>query len=125
MAKIKPINMDSDTFAELKKDMNAAINQLLGNMQEFDSKKSALTVKLTISLEDKEIGNDGRDVVVPKFEHKVSFTVQAKGEKNGKLEGDFILENDGKGGYVIKPLSMQMDMLEVAEEEEPLPEALS
>lgn len=113
MATIKPINMESDTFAIMKQDMTTAINRLLRHMQKYHAEKASMTVKLTVTLEDDELDN-GEQGVVPTFEHKVSSTVQIKDESDGKLAGNYVLEEDGKGGYVIRPITEQMDMFEEA-----------
>lgn len=115
MAKLKPINMDSDTFVIMKQDMTTSINRLLRHMQKYHAEKASLTVKLTVTLEDEELDN-GDQGIVPTFEHKVSFTVQIKDESSGKLAGNYVLEEDGKGGYTIRPLTEQMDMFEEAVE---------
>lgn len=111
MAKIKPINMDSDTFALMKQDMTTALNRLLRHMQRYKAEKGTMTVKISISLEDQEM-DDGVQCEMPTFEHKVSTTVQIKDESSGKLSGNYALEEDGKGGYVIRPLIDQVDMFE-------------
>ena len=94
MATEKPITMESDTFAAMKQDMTVSLNRLLKNMQEYGSDKAALTVKLTVTLEDQELDN-GEQGTVPKFEHKVSSTVQIKDETEGELDGNYILEDGG------------------------------
>lgn len=111
MAKIKPINMDSDTFAIMKRDMTTSLNRLLRHMQRYNAEKATMTVKITVSISDQELDN-GEQGTVPTFEHKVSSTVQIKDESSGKLSGNYVLEEDGKGGYVIRPLTDQLDMFE-------------
>lgn len=111
MANVKPITMESDTFSQMKLDMTTTLNRLLRNMQEYGSDKATLTLKLTVTLEDQELDN-GEQGTVPKFEHKVSSTVQIKDETEGELGGQYVLEDDGNGGHVLKPLSQQMEMFE-------------
>lgn len=111
MAKIKPINLESDTFAVMKMDMTTSFNRLLRHMQKYNAKEATLTVKVKVSLEDQELDN-GEQGLVPSFEHKVSTSVQIKDENSGKLSGNYVLEEDGKGGYVIRPITDQMDMFE-------------
>ncbi len=110
MANIKPITMSSDTFDQLKTDMTNSLNKMLRNMQEYGSDKASMTVKLTVTLEDQEMDN-GEQGTVPKFEHKVGFTVQVKDETEGELGGEWILANDDNGGFTLKPFG-QMDMFE-------------
>ena len=111
MAKIKPVNLESDTFAQMKQDMTTSINRLLRLMQRYDAGKASLTLKLTISLDEQEL-DGGEKGIVPTFEHKVTTTVQRKDETDGKLPGEYVLDPDGNGGFNLKPLSGQMDMFE-------------
>ncbi len=111
MAQIKPITMASDTFDQLKNDMTNSLNRLLRNMQDYGADKASMTVKLTVSLTDQELDN-GEQGTIPTFEHKVSSSVQIKDETDGKLGGEYTLEDDGKGGHVLRPISAQIDMFE-------------
>lgn len=47
----KELNFDSDTFCDMKKDMNYILQRLLGNMNEKSSKEGSLTVKIDVILE--------------------------------------------------------------------------
>lgn len=111
MAKIKPVNMDSDTFAVMKQDMSNAINRLLRHMQRYNAEKASLNVKLTVSLSQEELDN-GEKGTIPLFEHKVTSTVQIKDESAGKLGGEYVLVDDGKGGHELRPITDQLDMFE-------------
>lgn len=112
MASMKPINMDSDTFAAMKKDMTTSLNRLLNLMQKYGAEKAALAVKLTVSLEEQDM-DDGSKGIVPTFEHKVTSTVQRKDELAGELGGEYVLTVDDHGGHLLKPIG-QMDMFEDA-----------
>ena len=111
MEKIKPVNLESDTFAQMKQDLTMSINLLLRLMQRYGEDKAGLTLKLSVSLTEQELDN-GDKGVVPTFEHKVTTAVQRKDETKGKLPGEYVLDPDGKGGYNLKPLSSQIDMFE-------------
>ena len=87
-------------------------NRLLRHMQKYGAEKGTMTVKISVSLEDQELDN-GEQGAVPTFEHKVATTVQIKDESSGKLSGNYVLEEDGKGGFVIRPLVDQMDMFDL------------
>lgn len=116
MAKIKIIDMESDTFSKLKQDMTDGLNRLITNMESYGSDEASLTVKVKIKFEDQCL-DDGKSVTVPSFEHKVSYAVQIKREAEGKLEGMYSLEEGEKGQYRLKPLNDQMDMFEEMDEE--------
>lgn len=115
MAAIKPINLESDTFSQMKQDMTKYLNLLLRLMQRYGEDKATLTLKLTVTLEEQELDN-GDKGTVPTFEHKVTTAVQRKDETKGKLPGEYVLDPDGNGGFNLKPLSSQMDMFEQAVE---------
>lgn len=117
MAKLKPITMDADTFDKLKEDMTNSLNRLLRDMKKYGSDKAAMTVKLTVCLDDQELDN-GEKGTVPTFEHKVTTSVQIKNELDGKLTGEYTLEGDGNGGHILRPITDQVDMFEEEEIEE-------
>jgi hypothetical protein len=112
MPSIMNIDMQSDTFGDLKRDMGIGINALLRNMQEYGVDEASMTVKLTILLSDYSVEKNGqsRPATKPIFKHKVSYTVQAKNEIEGKLYGDFALESNGNGMYQLVPMSEQLRM---------------
>ena len=107
--RIKPVSMDSDTFTQLKQDMTKSLNKLLYHMQKYGAEKAAMTAKLTVTL-DRNSGLADGDV--PRFEHKVTATVQRKDDVSGQLSGEYVLEEDGKGGYQLKTLIGQASMFE-------------
>ena len=97
MAKdVRPVDMDSDTFKALKKDMTAAVNRLIANMIEFKAEKAAVAVKLTVEM------NENEGVILPKFKHKVSCTVQQKDEREGELFGVYTLQKAEDGTYYLR-----------------------
>lgn len=115
MSKIKPINLESDTFAQMKQDMTQYLNLLLRLMQRYGEEKATLTLKMTVTLEEQEL-DDGCKGLIPTFEHRVTTSVQRKDETKGKLPGEYVLDADGKGGFNLRPMSDQLDMFEDQEE---------
>jgi hypothetical protein len=108
MAKItvKPIDFESDTFLEMKSDLTEQLNGLINVMQSNGSEDGKLSMNITVHLED---DNDG---TVPTIKHKIVTQTVTKSEKTGELDGNYIVEDDGNGRYVLKPLSEQLSMLE-------------
>jgi len=105
MANVKPVNMKSDTFSQMKTDLDITLNRLLKNMDEYASDKADLTVKITVTLD------DGPEGTVPKFDHKITSTLQIKDEAKGTVGGaGYVLEEDGHGGHVLRPTSEQTQM---------------
>lgn len=113
MAKIKPVTMESETFKQIKEDMTTTLNRLLRRMQSFHADEASLTLKISIELSEEDTG-DGTGIV-PVFKHTVASAVQVKDKKQGEMGGDYTLEEDGSGGYNLKPIIDQTSMLEEAE----------
>ena len=109
------VNMESEALANLKNDMNRLITHTLMSMQAWDKQESAITVKLTINLEElmRDDGKGGmRAVTVPHFEHKISAVLQAKAELKGKARGDYELVYDEfTNSYSMKSLDSNQTTL--------------
>ncbi len=93
---VMPVDMNSDTFDALKKDMTVTINKLIRNMIDFKSEKAAMTVKVTVEMDDA----DG--CIIPRIKHKVSCTVQQKDEREGQIYGVYTLEKNEDGTYRLE-----------------------
>lgn len=111
IGRVKPVSFESDTFSAMKEDLTKSLNRLLRLMQRYGENKAAMTLKVTVTLEEQEL-DDGNKGTVPKFEHKVTTTVQRKDTEDGKLPGEWVLSQDASGNYNLLPLSGQMDMFE-------------
>lgn len=106
------LTLSSDTFNALKSDFDQVLRKTLTNMENKDSEQAELTVKLKISLTKDEAPNFDsldrdakREVVKPKFDHKVSSVMQIKDEQTGTLGGNYELVWDGElGQYVMKEI---------------------
>ncbi|MBR6875458.1 MAG: hypothetical protein IKN00_04125 [Bacteroidales bacterium] len=108
MAKdVRPVDLESDTFKALKRDMTAAVNGLIGNMIEFRAEKAAVAVKQNVELKDCADG-----AILPKFSHKVSCTVQKKDEREGEVFGVYTLQKAEDGTYFLR--QEQTDLFEEA-----------
>jgi hypothetical protein len=81
-------------------------------MENKESEQAELTVKLKISLMKEQAPNFDslipgaqREVIKPKFDHKVSSVMQIKDEKTGTLSGNYELVWDGElGQYVMREI---------------------
>ena len=110
---VKHLNFESDTFSDMKRDMNFVLQRLLGNMQEKGATEGSMTLKIDISLTyeyipnyDPEIEGESRKISKPKFKHKVSSTVQIKDEKSGNYDTEMELTFDEDSGeYVMQPVA--------------------
>lgn len=110
---VKELNFDSDTFENIKRDMNFVLQRLLGNMQEKGSTDGTMTVKIDVSLVwewvpnyNPEIEEKTRMVSKPKFKHKVTSQVQIKDEKSGNLDTEMeLFLNEETGEYEMRPVA--------------------
>ena len=97
----KKLNFDSDTFSDIKRDMNFVLQRLLGNMKEKGSTEGSMTLKIDVSFTSEyipnhnpEIEGESRKIEKPKFKHKVTSAVQIKDEKSGNLDTEMELVFD-------------------------------
>lgn len=110
---VKHLNFESDTFSDMKRDMNFVLQRLLGNMQEKGATEGSMTLKVDISLTneyipnyDPEVEGESRKISKPKFKHKVTSAVQIKDEKSGNLDTEMELTFDEESGeYVMRPVA--------------------
>lgn len=110
---VKHLNFESDTFSDMKRDMNFVLQRLLGNMQEKGATEGSMTLKVDISLTneyipnyDPEVEGESRKISKPKFKHKVTSAVQIKDEKSGNLGTEMELTFDEESGeYVMQPVA--------------------
>ena len=95
------LTLNSSTFAALKADFDQVLKNTLRNMQEKGSEAAEVKVSLKISFVKDEKSyiqiadlDDRREIIIPKFDHKVSSVLQIKDEASGTLGGNFELVYD-------------------------------
>ena len=109
----KRLDFDSDTFEDMKHDMNFVLQRLLQTMQEKDATEGSMTLKIDISMIKEAIPNydpnndaETRMVSKPQFKHKVSSNVKINDEKSGNLNSEMELVLDEETGiYVLRPIA--------------------
>ena len=106
----KELNFDSDTFCDMKKDMNYILQRLLGNMIEKSSKEGSLTVKIDVILGKEQIPDYGldtdgkyREISKPLFKHTIQSTVKINDKVNGILNPGMELVMDAAMYYSRSP----------------------
>lgn len=106
------LTLNDDTFNTLKADFDGILKKTLFNMQKKDSDVAEIRISLKISF-DKEMVSDTsvnnmdgqREVVIPKFDHKVSSVLQIKDELSGTLGGKYELEyNKARKNFVMREI---------------------
>ncbi len=97
----KKLDFDSDTFKDMKKDMNFVLQHLIGNMQQKGTNEGSMTLRLDVVMIKEFIPNynpdvksEAREVSKPQFRYKVTSTVKINDEKSGALDNEMELVMD-------------------------------
>lgn len=119
------LTLDSDAFNSLKSDFNQILRSTLNNMIQKEGEKAEVKISLKITLTQSTAPDleehryeAEREVIVPKFEHKVTSVMQYKDEKSGITGGaeyELVWDKDAMA-YVMRPIkNAQMDLFEYAD----------
>lgn len=109
----KKLDFDSDTFEEMKKDMNFVLQRLIGNMQEKGSDEGSMTLKIDVTMVKEFIPNydpgikgESREVSKPQFKHKVTSVVKINDEKSGSLNNEMeLVMDEDTGVFKLVPIA--------------------
>lgn len=109
----KRLDFDSDTFEEMKKDMNFVLQRLIGNMQEKGSDEGSMTLKIDVTMVkefipnyDPDIKGESREVSKPQFKHKVTSVVKINDEKSGSLNNEMeLVMDEDTGVFKLVPIA--------------------
>lgn len=109
----KKLDFDSDTFEEMKNDMNFVLQRLIGNMQEKGTTEGSMTLKIDVTMVkefipnfDPDIKSETREVSKPQFKHKVTSAVKINDEKSGTFNNEMELQMDPDSGvYKLVPIA--------------------
>lgn len=109
----KKLDFDSDTFENMKHDMNFVLQRLLGNMIEKQSNEGSMTIKIDVTMVkefipnyDPNIKGESREISKPQFKHKVTSAVKITDEKGGNLNNEMEMVMDEETGcYVLQPIA--------------------
>lgn len=120
------LTLDSDAFNALKSDFNQILRSTLNNMIQKEGEKAEVKISLKITLTEgmapdlQEVKYEAeREIIIPKFEHKVSSVMQYKDEKSGITGGaeyELVWDKDAVA-YVMRPIkNAQMDLFEYTDQ---------
>lgn len=135
----KRLDFDSDTFEEMKRDMNFVLQRLIGNMQEKGTNEGSMMLKIDVTMikefipnYDPDIKGESREISKPQFKHKVTSAVKINDEKSGSFNNEMELVMDADTGiFKLVPIAntqqrsifdadfQQQDKTEKSEDEEP------
>lgn len=108
----KKLNFESDTFADMKRDMDHVLQRLLATMWEKGSTEGSMALKIDVRLTtgfipnyDPSVEGESRMIHTPRFSHKVTSAVQIKDEKKGNMDTEMeLVFDEDSGEYVMKPV---------------------
>lgn len=108
----KRLDFDSDTFEEMKRDMNFVLQRLIGNMQEKGSDEGCMTLKIDVTMVkefipnyDPDIEGESREISKPQFKHKVTSVVKINDEKSGTLNNEMeLVMDEDTGVFKLVPI---------------------
>ena len=109
----KRLDFDSDTFEEMKKDMNFVLQRLIGNMREKDTDEGSMTLKIDVTMVkefipnyDPSIKGEIREVNKPQFKHKVTSAVKINDEKSGNFDNEMeLVMDEDTGVFKLVPIA--------------------
>lgn len=107
------LSIDGEAFSSMREDFNKILKRTVNNMEMKGSNNAEVTVKLKIELvpdflPPQSSAEEGRAILKPKFEHKVSSVMNTKFEESGSLKGDYELVWDEEAqDYIARPIGYQ------------------
>lgn len=112
----------SGAFEKMRGDFDKVLQGTLRNMEQKDSVYAEIGVKLKITLIRSEVSADRyttREILKPRFEHKVTSVMNIKDEESGFFKEECELVWDRESGtYIAVPLNGgQMSMVPEEDEE--------
>lgn len=103
--------LDAAAFNTMRADFDRVLVDTIGSMMTKSSDTATVSLKLDIdllrtSVPDSNAPDGVRDVIMPRFQYKVSSVMQMKTEEKGKADGTYELSwDDNRQEYAMKALS--------------------
>lgn len=109
----KRLDFDSDTFDQMKKDMNFVLQRLIGNMQEKGANEGSMTLKIDVTMikefilnYDPDVEGETREISKPQFKHKVTSAVKINDEKSGVFNNEMeLVMDEDTGVFKLVPIA--------------------
>lgn len=109
MEDCKELRIEADTFEKLRRDANIVLQKALGTMKDKGSAEGKVSIALDIKLMrefipnfDPEIEGETREILKPKFEHKVTSAINIKNEEKGGVNPEMAMVwDEDKQEYVL------------------------
>lgn len=109
MEDCKELIIEADTFEKLRRDTNIVLQKALGTMKDKGSMDGKVSIALDIKLirefipnYDPNIEGESREILKPKFEHKVTSAINIKNEEKGSTNPEMAMVwDEDKQEYVL------------------------
>lgn len=102
------LKIEGEIFDDLRKDINMALQKALREMTDKDSDEGKISIAIDIKLDKESIpdyssGQKGkpRDIVKPRFLHKVAHAINIKGERKGGINPEMAMMQDEEGKELV------------------------
>lgn len=114
----KALDFDSNTFEDMKHDMNFILQRLVGTMQEKGAIEGSMTLKIDVTMVkevipnyDPDIPEETREISKPQFKHKVTSAVKINNDKSGIFnnEMEMVMDEDS-GVFKLTPVANTQQM---------------
>ena len=106
MEDCKELRIEADTFEKLRRDTNIVLQKALGTMKDKGSAEGKVSIALEIKMVrefipnfDPEIEGETREILKPKFEHKVTSAINIKNEEKGGVNPEMGADADDRNRY--------------------------
>lgn len=121
--------IESGCFAQMRADTNKVLQKLLNNMVEKSTNEGSVAIKIDITLQPEYVpipveerpfdSGETRMILKPQFEHKISSTMQIKGEAKGRYSSDMmeLVYDQNTDQYILTPVrgGQQLNIFDVME----------
>lgn len=109
MEDCKELRIEAETFEKLRRDTNIVLQKALGTMKDKGSMEGKVSITLDIKLVrefipnfDPEVDGETREILKPKFEHKVTSEINIKNEEKGGVNPEMAMVwDEDKQEYVL------------------------
>lgn len=109
----KRLDFDSDTFGDMKRDMNFVLQRLIGNMREKGTDEGSMTLKIDVTMVrefvpnyDPNIEGKTRECSKPQFKHKVTSAVKINDEMSGSFNNEMeLVMDEDTGVFKLVPIA--------------------
>lgn len=109
MENCKELRIEADTFEKLRRDANIVLQRALGTMKEKESMDGKVTISIDIKLVreyipnyDPNVEGESREILKPKFDHKVTSAINIKNEEKGNVNPEMAMVwDEDKQEYVL------------------------